>query len=128
MRRRCPSPSTTTSTWSSSSLRSVAENENVVEWLTSQRASEAFGEGVQCPAHGRADHARVDGGEGPHELRAELRVVIADQHLRCVSVERGVARLLRAPRVGGCVTAACTTARRRRSRKNRTKILGNRAS
>jgi hypothetical protein len=45
----------------------------------------------------------VDGSQGTHEARAELRVMVADQHLRCLPVEGGVARLLSAPRVGGCV-------------------------
>ena len=49
------------------------------------------------------DDAGVDGGQGTHEGRAELRVMIADQHLRCLPVEGCVARLLRAPHVGGRV-------------------------
>jgi hypothetical protein len=47
--------------------------------------------------------AGVDGGQGTHEVRAELRVMISYQHLRCLPVEGGVARLLRAPKVGGRV-------------------------
>jgi hypothetical protein len=43
----------------------LAEDENVVEQLASQCAGEAFGEGVHVRRMDRrADHARVDGGEG----------------------------------------------------------------
>jgi hypothetical protein len=66
--------------------------------------SEALREGVHVRRVDRdPDDAGVDGSQGTHEARAELRVMVADQHVRCLPVEGGVARLLRARRVGGRV-------------------------
>jgi hypothetical protein len=65
-----------------------AEDEHVVEQLASQGAGEAFSERVHVRRTDRGTHdARVNCGEGEHKARAEFRVAVADQHLRCVSIE-----------------------------------------
>ena len=80
----------------------LAEDEHVVEQFASQGADKPFRIGVHVRRTGRGTHdARVDCGEGAHKARSEFRVAVADQHLRCVSIKRGVACLLRAPRVCG---------------------------
>jgi hypothetical protein len=82
----------------------LAEDEHVVEQFASQGADNPFRLGVHVRRTDRGTHdARVDRGEGAHKARSELRVAVADQHLRCVSIKRGIARLLRAPRVCGRV-------------------------
>ena len=83
---------------------SLAKDENVVAQLAPKCADEAFGERVHVRRTDRgAQDARVHCGQGTRKARAELRVAVADQYLRGLSIESCVARLLRAPAVGGRV-------------------------
>src|SRR5438874_3878568 len=77
------------STWSSTSLRSVP----------AKRSAKAF---IIRRAYRRAHHAHPRRSENVSEPRAELRIMIADDHLRS-AVHGGVPSLLRAPLVGRCI-------------------------
>ena len=81
----------------------LIEDENVVEHLSAERTGEAFSEGIHVGrAYRRAHHAHPRRSEYASEPRAELRIMIADDHLRS-AVHGGVPRLLRAPLVGRCI-------------------------
>jgi hypothetical protein len=74
-----------------------AEDQDVIEKLPAERSREPFRERVHVRRADRdPDDAGIEGGKGPHEAGAELRVVVADQHLRSLPVDGGVASLLRA--------------------------------
>jgi hypothetical protein len=76
-----------------------ADDEHVIEQLASQRADEPFGERIHVRAsNGRAHDASPDGREHFHELRSQLRITVANEHLRR-AVKRRVSRLPRAPSV-----------------------------
>src|SRR5882724_3514916 len=76
------------STWLRTSRRSVP----------AKRSAKAFISG----AYRRAHHAHPRRSENVSEPRAELRIMIADDHLRS-AVHGGVPSLLRAPLVGRCI-------------------------
>ena len=78
----------------------LVEDKDVIEEFASQRADEPFGKGVHvgCVDRGAYD-LRVDAGEDTGEPGAELRIVVANEHLRSSPIERCVACLLRAPGV-----------------------------
>ena len=60
-----------------------AEDEDVVEQLAAERPDEPFREGVHVGRSGRGPHdARADRLEHAREALAELRVPVADEHLR----------------------------------------------
>ncbi len=85
-----------------------ANNQNMVEQLTSQGFHEALGECVHVGCTDGAAHDASTGcRENPMKDRAELRIVIADQYLRRPPIERDVARLLRATRVRRSVRYRC---------------------
>ena len=78
----------------------LGEDKNVIEEFASQRANESFGKSVHvgCVDRGAYD-LRDDGSEYAGEPGAELRIVVANEHLRGNPIERRVACLLRAPGV-----------------------------
>src|SRR5205807_5910263 len=81
----------------------LAEDEHVVEHLSAERTGEAFSEGIHIRrAYRRAHHAHPRRSENVSEPRVELRIMIADDHLRS-AVHGGVPSLLRAPLVGRCI-------------------------
>lgn len=78
----------------------VAEDEDVIEQLTTERADEPFRERIHVgSARRRPDDPDADAVEGACERAAELSVAIADEDLRSM-IHRRVAGLLRAPRDG----------------------------
>jgi hypothetical protein len=78
---------------------SLAEDQDMVEELTTKRADEALGERVHVwGARQGTDHARANGVEHRSEPPSKLRVPIADEQLRRV-VHRRVSSLLGAPRI-----------------------------
>src|SRR5437868_6856891 len=82
-------------TWSRTSLRSVP----------AKRSAKAFmsGEGIHVRrAYRHAHHAHPRRSEYASEPRAELRIVVAEDHLR-YAIHGGVPSLLRAPLVGRCI-------------------------
>src|SRR5262245_34718088 len=108
----------------------IAEDQDIVEELATERADEALCERVHVwGAWRRPDHAGADGLEHQGEARAELGVAIADEHLRRV-VHRRVSSLLRAPCIGRCAChgSVHNRAGSRRSRKKSTKTSRNRTS
>src|SRR5713226_1384594 len=81
----------------------LTEDEDVVEHLSAERTGEAFSEGIHVGrAYRRAHHAHPRRSEYASEPRAELRIVVADDHLR-YAIHGGVPGLLRAPFVGRCI-------------------------
>ena len=69
----------------------LVEDKDVIEEFASQRADEPFGNGVHvgCMDRGAYD-LRVDAGEDTGEPGAELRIVVANEHLRSSPIERCV--------------------------------------
>jgi hypothetical protein len=81
----------------------LTEDEDVVEHFSAERTGEAFSEGIHVRrAYRRAHHAHSRRSEYAGEPRAELRIVVADDHLR-YTIHCGVPGLLRAPLVGWCI-------------------------
>src|SRR2546422_6262653 len=61
----------------------LTEDEDVVEHLSAERTGEAFSEGIHVRrANRRAHHAHPRRSEYASEPHAELRIVVADYHLR----------------------------------------------
>src|SRR5438132_4544717 len=81
----------------------LTQDENVVEHLSAERTGEAFSEGIHLGrTYRRAHHAHPRRSEYASEPRAELRIVVADDHLR-YAIHGGVPGVLRAPLVGRCI-------------------------
>lgn len=77
----------------------LAEDEDVIEQLTSERADEPFGERVHVGrTRRRPQDAGADAFEGGRERAAEFSVAIADEDLWAL-IHGRVAGLLRAPRI-----------------------------
>jgi hypothetical protein len=79
----------------------VIEQQHVVEQFSSDAAHEPLRDGVhiRC-ANRRPDHLGADALGCAVERWAELVVAIPQQHGRSFPVHRGVAQLLRRPRLG----------------------------
>ena len=78
----------------------LAEDEDVIEQLSAERARQALSEGIHVRRAYRGAHdAHARRREHASEASAELRVVVADKHI-WRAVHGGVPGLLRAPFVG----------------------------
>jgi hypothetical protein len=78
----------------------LTEDEDMVEHLSTERAGEAFSEGVHVRrAYRRAHDSHARRPQYANEVRSELGVVVADDNL-WYAIHGGVPGLLRAPFVG----------------------------
>lgn len=81
---------------------SLAEDEDVVEALPRHASQEPFAASVHLRGvHGPPPRPHRRGGRDSFEQGAELLIAIADQKARRIAPGRGLAKLLRDPRVRG---------------------------
>jgi len=79
----------------------VVDEPHMVEYLSACAAHKALGHGVHIRrSNRRSDHLRADALRRAVECRTKLVVAIPQQHGRRVPIHRGVAQLLRRPRLG----------------------------
>ena len=81
----------------------LAEDEDVIEQLSAERAGPSLSEGIHIRRAYRGAHdAHARRREYASEASTKLRVVVADKH-SWRAVHGGVSGLLRAPLVGRCI-------------------------
>src|SRR6266436_10301481 len=107
----------------------LANDEDVIEQFSAERARQALSEGIHVRrAYRGANDAHARRREYASEASAELRVVVADKHI-WRALHGGVPGLPRAPFVGRRIRdRGVNDLSRRRSRKKSTKTSRNRTS